>query len=36
MESWFPVGQGYADCVALALRIRFMAVAPLVSAGRIS
>ena len=35
MELWFP-GQGYADCAALALRIRFMAVAPLVSAGLIS
>ena len=35
MELWFP-GQDYADCVALALRIRFMAVAPLVSAGLIS
>jgi len=36
MELWFPVGQGYADGVALALRIRFMAVAPLVSEGLIS
>jgi hypothetical protein len=36
MELWFPAGRGYADGVALALRIRFMAVAPLVSAGLIS
>ncbi len=36
MELGFPAGQGYVDCVALALRIRFMAVAPLMSAGRIS
>jgi hypothetical protein len=35
MELWFP-GQGQADCAAFALRIRFMAVAPLVSAGLIS
>jgi hypothetical protein len=35
MELWFP-GQGYAGCVALAFRIRFIAVAPLVSAGLIS
>ena len=35
-ELWFPAGRGYADGVALALRIRFMAVAPLVSAGLIS
>ena len=36
MELCFPVGQGYEGCVTLALRIRFMAVPPLVSAGHIS
>ena len=33
MQLWFPLGQGYASCVALARRIRFIAVAPLVSTG---
>ena len=35
-NCWFPVGFGYAGCVTLALRIRFMAVASLLSAGLIS